>query len=323
MQRIWRWAAHGQMEPAQLETTGRELGLLPDRESWRQFLDRALLGGGALGVGLALIFLIAANWSELGHWLRFGAAQIAVLGGTLIYAHFGDSRAGRAGLGFSFMVLGALMALFGQTYQTGVDPYHLFANWALLSLPWVCLARHSVLWLAWLLLVDIALLRWLNYRVNVWGLFNANEWLAWALIAVHGLGFLFVEFGALIGFSPGRRQWLRIALWLVLLGAASTLALTAIVGNDDELKMPALALIAYAAVVGAGGWLLRVRELSLIGLAALCASLITLFVCAVAEFVDESDFVGNLLLLAMLVTVCTALAGYWLLNIHRQSAGDR
>jgi len=322
MQRIWRWAAQGRMQPASIEDLASELELLPDRARWRHFMDRALLGGGALGIGLGLIFLIAANWSELGHWLRFGVAQVAVLAGALIYARSGDSRAGRAGLGFAFMALGALMALYGQTYQTGVDPYHLFANWALLSLPWVWLARHSVLWLAWLLLVDIALLRWLNYRVNVWGWFRDEEWLAWALIGVHGVGFLLVEFGAIIGFAPGRRDWLRMALWLVLLGALSWLALIAIFDSDD-LAMPGLAVLAYLLVVGGGGWLLRVRQLSVLGLAALCASVITVFVCLVGNYMDDSDAVGNLLFLAMLVTVCTALAGYWLLNVHRQSTGAK
>jgi uncharacterized membrane protein len=37
--------------------------------------------------------------------------------------------------------LGVLLALFGQTYQTGVDPWETFFNWALLMLPWTLPAR--------------------------------------------------------------------------------------------------------------------------------------------------------------------------------------
>lgn len=316
MRRIWAWTAQQRVASTDLDALGRELGLLPDAAGWRQFADRALLAGGALALGLGLIFLIAANWAELGMWLRFGLAQLAVLGGTLVYGRYGDSRAGRAGLGFSFLALGALMALYGQTYQTGVDPYHLFANWALLSLPWVCLARHSVLWLAWLLLVDIALVRWLGLRVNLFGFLRNEEGLSWALMAVHGGGLLLLELALPRRWLPGREHWLRMALWLVLLAVATWLALQ-LLFESGSLAQPWLAGLGYLAVVALGWWLMRVRRLSLLGLAALCASGITVLVCLVARAMDDNDAAGNLLFLAMLVTVCTALAGYWLLHLHR------
>ena len=316
MQQLWRWAAQGRIDHPDIDQLGRDLGLLPDRQRWSQFIDRALLGGGALALGLGLIFLIAANWEALGLWLRFGVAQLAVLAGVAAYWRWGNARAGRAGLGFSFMALGALMALFGQTYQTGVDPYHLFANWALLSLPWVWLARHSVLWLAWLLLVDIALLRWMNYRANWWGFFGTTEWLAWALVGVHGLGLLVVEFGERFGFRPGRRDWLRMSLWLVLLGAVTWLALT-VVFESHSLTLPWLAALGYLATAAGGYWLMRRHQRSILGLAALCASAIAVIISLVARAMDDNDVIGNFLFLSTLVTALTAAAGYWLIQVHR------
>ncbi len=43
---------------------------------------------------------------------------------------------GKAALLLATLLLGVFLALFGQTYQTGADPWQLFANWALLILPW-------------------------------------------------------------------------------------------------------------------------------------------------------------------------------------------
>ena len=49
------------------------------------------------------------------------------------------------------------MALFGQTYQTGADPWQLFFNWALVITPWVLVSRFSAVWLIWVAIWNLAL----------------------------------------------------------------------------------------------------------------------------------------------------------------------
>lgn len=44
-----------------------------------------------------------------------------------------------------------MFAFFGQTYQTGTDPWQLFALWAALTLTLCLGVRHSVLWMAWVM----------------------------------------------------------------------------------------------------------------------------------------------------------------------------
>ena len=51
---------------------------------------------------------------------------------------------GRGAVFLAFIATGALLALFGQTYQTGADVYELFLTWALLGLPLVVAAQWSV-----------------------------------------------------------------------------------------------------------------------------------------------------------------------------------
>ena len=45
------------------------------------------------------------------------------------------------------VAVGALLAVFGQTYQTGADPFELFLTWALLIVPWTLAARFEPLYL--------------------------------------------------------------------------------------------------------------------------------------------------------------------------------
>lgn len=111
-------------------------------------------------IGLGIIFWISANWDSLGRAGRFilleGVVMIMCIGA---YAR----PAARVPLGLlALLAIGAVFAHFGQTYQTGADPWQLFALWALLGLP-LCLAvRHDALWTPWVLIAMTALSLWLH-----------------------------------------------------------------------------------------------------------------------------------------------------------------
>lgn len=114
-------------------------------------LERSLTNGLAttaafLG-GAGIIFLVAANWDAFG---RFG--HFALLQSSFVAMAIGAAFLPRASTSFAiaaFMAMGGLFAYFGQTYQTGADPWQLFAAWSLLSLP-ICFAtKADSLWTAW------------------------------------------------------------------------------------------------------------------------------------------------------------------------------
>ena len=111
----------------------------------------------ALG-GLGVVFWVAANWQTLGRFGRF-----ALLEGFVLAMCVGAlwKPAARAPLGLvALLAIGALFAYFGQTYQTGADPWQLFAVWALLSLPLCIAARSDVLWAPWALVVMTGISLW-------------------------------------------------------------------------------------------------------------------------------------------------------------------
>lgn len=122
--------------------------------------------GAALG-GLGIVFWVAANWDTLSRFGKFSLLQavLLVLCGAALWL-------GRARLPLciaALLTIGALFAYFGQTYQTGADPWQLFALWAVLSLPLCMGIKHDALWTPWTLVAMSAISLWIHARAgNAW-----------------------------------------------------------------------------------------------------------------------------------------------------------
>uniref|UniRef100_UPI00194032D6 GDYXXLXY domain-containing protein n=1 Tax=Bordetella pseudohinzii TaxID=1331258 RepID=UPI00194032D6 len=155
--------------------TTRQVG--SELHAWRQFLGRTTLWLAVLLLGSGVICWVAANWPGMGISRRFALAQgllaVSVLASLWLALRLrGTDRlrqqAAGAVLTLSGLLLGALLALLGQTYQTGADTWELFAWWALLLLPWALAAASQVLWLLWCLVVNAALGLWIGEHLLAW-----------------------------------------------------------------------------------------------------------------------------------------------------------
>jgi uncharacterized membrane protein len=128
----------------------------PAREAWARFLSVALL---MLGAGLVLsgvVSFFAFNWATLGKFAKFGLLEAAIVACALVGWWRLREVAGQVAIFAAAVLVGPLLGVFGQTYQTGADPWGLFAVWALLILPWAVAATFTPLWLLVLALVDVA-----------------------------------------------------------------------------------------------------------------------------------------------------------------------
>ncbi|WP_370510744.1 DUF2157 domain-containing protein [Bordetella holmesii] len=164
----------GEIREMQVGTTqqaGSEL------HAWRQFLGRTTLWLAVLLLGSGVICWVAANWPGMTVIRRFTLAQglltISVLLSVWLALRLRGTermrqRAAGAVLTLSGLLLGALLALLGQTYQTGADTWELFAWWAVLMLPWALAAGTQILWLLWCLVVNAALALWIGEHLLVW-----------------------------------------------------------------------------------------------------------------------------------------------------------
>lgn len=152
----------------------------------RRFWPAVAVAAGALG-GLGVILWLAANWNDLGRMGRFALLQAALL--VLCVGAALQPRA-RPGLALMAMLcIGGLFAWFGQTYQTGADPWQLFALWAVLALPLCLGVRSDVLWAPWSLVVMVGISLWVHAHIgHRWRLEPRDldvyllAWLACALV---------------------------------------------------------------------------------------------------------------------------------------------
>ena len=157
-------------------------GASPSAQAWRRFLGLVLL---LLGTGLVLsgvVSFFAFNWVSLGRFAKFALLEA----GIVICAAIGLWRlrdiTGRVALFAASVLVGPLLAVFGQTYQTGADAWGLFAAWALLILPWAIASTFTALWVLEVALCDLALTLWWNQVPEI----HYAEWM-YLLVLLAGL----------------------------------------------------------------------------------------------------------------------------------------
>ena len=143
--------------------------LNPEPTHLATWLPRGMMVLAAALGGMGVVMWVAANWET---WGRVG--HFALLQGLVLATGLGAASCpgARAPLGLlALLGIGALFAYFGQTYQTGADPWQLFALWAVLALPLCLGARSDVLWAPWALVVMTAIVLWTHtYGGYQWSL---------------------------------------------------------------------------------------------------------------------------------------------------------
>ena len=101
-----------------------------DNAGWAKWARRALLVLGTGHLLAGIIFFIAHNWVSIPPLAKFGVGQalIAVAALAVLVVGF-DRAAGRTLLIAASVLVGALLAVIGQVYQTGADAFELFTAW--------------------------------------------------------------------------------------------------------------------------------------------------------------------------------------------------
>lgn len=282
-------------------------------------MKRIVLAGvailGAALAGMGLIFWIAANWDSLG---RFG--QFALLQALIVVMCAGAIMRPQARLPLALIALltvGGLFAYFGQTYQTGADPWQLFAIWSLLTLPLCLSLRHDVAWAPWCLVTLTAISLWVQANMSRrWGF--ASDDLPYHLIAWAG-ALLLCGF-----FSPALRHWtgagltsLRLALTL----AVFMVGTTAVAALFDQLGAQfwlGLFLLAGAAFFFAQPRMADVYALSILGL-ALNVLVIGLLVYALIDI--KMDLIVGAIVIGLTAAALLALTVKGILAVARRTDG--
>ena len=220
----------------------------PDEKAWRVFLSRTLALLGSVLLLAGAICAVAYNWTRIGRFGKFALIEAVIVIAALTGWYLLPKLSGRLALFGAAVLVGPLLAVYGQTYQTGADPYGLFLTWAGLIVPWVIVARFSLLWILLIGLLDVGMMLWWSQVVGTedlpalplaiaalhgialiaweWQLARPRPWLdeRWAAYVVAAGGFAALTIGSSVFIVEDRDAGLAGIASLVLLAGAITAA---------------------------------------------------------------------------------------------------
>ncbi|WOB08386.1 DUF2157 domain-containing protein [Piscinibacter gummiphilus] len=283
-----------------------------------RWLPRGLAVVAAALTGLGVVMWIAANWDTLGRMGRF-ALLMALVGVTGLGAALRPGARPALGL-LAFLGIGALFAYFGQTYQTGADPWQLFALWAALGVPLCLGARSDVLWAPWSLVVMVAISLWTHAHLGHRWRVEPGD------LTVHGLAWI-AALCTVAALSAPMRRVTGAGLWG--LRSAATLAVvmvtaTALGGLFHQDVAPHYALgllvLGVAAVLAA-----QRHSFDVFALSAVALGLNTLLVCGLARFLFRDmrgEAIGSLFVLGMVAAGLLAATVSGVLKLSRRHATE-
>lgn len=290
----------------------------PNHSQWLRFLDRFLLLLGAISLACAVIFFVAFNWAALGKYAKFLLVECALIGAISVYLSIPRlAPLSQAMLLCAALILGALLALFGQTYQTGADPWQLFFFWAMLIMPWVVISRSPSMWLLWVALLNISVVLYFKTFGGALGiillpLLETKNGFLWCVF--------FLNTCALFGWEMASKRftWLK-PRWAprsiaVAAGVAITwLALAHIVDAAPGSFLASAVWILWAAGVY---FYYRRHKPDLFMLAGLVLSLAIIVITYIAEPLFEQLGSAALLIIAVLIIGAGSTGALWLRRVN-------
>jgi hypothetical protein len=310
---------HG-LSPAAIAAAFELTHAVPSAAEIRWFVARLLLIAGVLSLGAALVFFIAANWEALAILGRFALVETALIAALGVALWRPPPHAiGRGALLLAFVAAGALLALFGQTYQTGADVYELFLSWAAVGFVIVVAGQWSVTWAAWVLVLNVALALFSGWRAESGWLFalffgwslNPGDVMAVAMLVDVVLWAAMLALRSTTA-APLAPPWLGRVVLTGAVGFATAAGIAFIVDDDASAWS---GLLVGAVLAGLAIYTLRRRD-DLFPLALVAASGIALTTVALGRYSGLDD-VELFLALALWLIVSSTLAGHWLMKAVR------
>ena len=249
--------------------------------AWRVFIERVLVMLGLLSLACGVVFFFAYNWNEISRFYKFLTLQVLLVAVVAAYLKWAKNHWLQQGMMITAaLVLGALLALFGQTYQTGADPWQLFATWALLITPWVWLSRAEAMWIFWAVLLNTALILKFEVDRSLLGWSLSRNQLSWVFLLLNGLLLCVTEWVSLDwrGFLKRLRlqdRWAAQVMGLMVLFVLTSIGLQGIWGSES---VRAASLLTFLVVMAIWFYVYRFIKKDLLLLTAWAMAVIV-FIC--------------------------------------------
>ena len=312
------------LEASRVETLLELAEARPSRAEGWHFLGACLRIAGVLSLAAGLVFFVAANWSRITVFGRFGLIELVLVAcAALAFVKPPPDFVGRGAIFIAFISTGALLALFGQTYQTGADVYELFLTWALLGLPLAAAAQWGVASAAWVLVLNLALLIFCGWHPAgglLWVAFGGTRFQPAQVIMVAAWLNLVLWFAFEYWRVDAVPDWVRRLLLSCAFGFGTWAGLMSITDHgyryEGPRSDPLTTLTLIAAMIATTVYAVR-RRTDVYPLAVVMGSFIIVSLVWLAQLHGFDDE-GMLLLLAIWLIGTSTAAGRALTVLHRR-----
>lgn len=314
---LLEWAEQSRIDPDRLTEAMRVSDVLPSANDWRGFLDTLLLWLGALLTASGVVFFFAYNWDNLGRFTRFALVEGLLIISLLAVWRLGlEKLSGKVSLMVAAVFVGVLLALVGQTYQTGADTYELFGVWCLLILPWALIAKFDGLWVFWLFLLNLAVILYYDTFGGILGVSFGIEQMLWLLFLINTTALLIWEYLVSRGHSSRRSiRWMTRLLATVSCGLITALAILGVFGDGKWVSL--LGPIVWLLWMACAYYWYRKVVLDVYVLAIGVLSAVTVVNVVLARILFEGglEHTGGLLLMSLSFIGLSALGAFWLRGV--------
>jgi len=313
---IFNWQQQGHLKAQDLD---KALSINQSNNSpqqWYDFISRTLLWLGTLSIAAGVIFFFAYNWNEISTLMKFALLQGLMVVSVILYTQTNKySSVSTTSLFFLALLIGALFALFGQTYQTGKDPWQLFLIWTLFITPLALTSRSSSLWLLWLGLANLTLLLFFETRHGLFGIMLQNEKRLLAYAFLNLIPAVAFEF-----FYLKKLMTNRIASQAALIVAMIAFTWVSIYSIFEifDTSNKGLDLIVYLIWMTGVYYFYRVKTIDVLILSSWLVSGIVFILTLLARGIGNNFNEGTFLLMALLLIALSTAGVKWLLKLLKQ-----
>jgi len=262
-----------------------------------------------------IIFFFAYNWAAMGRFLKLGLIETGIIV-CIVASHLrGTTRlSGKVLLLSASVLVGVLLAVYGQTYQTGADAFELFIGWAVLISGWVIISDFAALWLLWLILLNTGVIFYWQ-QVGHPAHSIRYEFLCLAVALLNGAALTLREVAVHKGVQWLIGRWLRGILLTASLVALSLPTIHLIVDFDGMADVSTLAAFAWV-VAAVGGYICyRFKLRNMVPLALIVTNACVILLTLIGKILFDNmrsvqEF--RFLLFALIILAVVSGAAFWL-----------
>lgn len=214
-----------------------------NKKSWQKFLRLFFISLGISFTTTGIIFFFTYNGADLRKFIRIGLMEglIIITTLTLLFSKISlDIK--NILLTVASVLVGVLLAVFSQIYQTGANTYDFFLGWTMFIALWVAISNFAPLWIFFITLINTTLILYSQQVAHGW-----SEVFVFTLLFIINVLFLITFL-----YAKKINKEIKVPIWfsnLIALASVSFSNIGIILGIFDENQKSFFVLIIITSIL--------------------------------------------------------------------------